>query len=528
MLTLNQVERENSRYNEFKQHWELVYLDEDGEYKNICDLDLKLTSITKKFNLIQEFVEDMCSVVPEFSYWFKDLIESYAQSGYNSELILEAAPDMVRYSKEYIENKCIDQKGEEVKLTEYYKKFTNNFKKSKTSIVFDHNDIVAIMIAACAFKMYSIICYDERMEPPKNIHRKIYETLLSPCIEIGTTNKIFELLRARTFKSSITDRYMWDFIKMSINVTPETHIMGRYNFFLENMIPLLSIYRNPVHYIVSVIDDSIKWIFRDAYKDRISYGEFFGTSEDLHGVSSSKDSFFIYCCNDVISKVADSGLSALELNLCFKQPKKKTYLENFNLVEVINIEDALDDKMTPEGVFEDAVDRIENITYIIPTMKLVTLPIASKVLEIPYKYYMSASPKHAMLTGVFLYYVASDLFEEEYPFINDFLLAAPENKNYLTTKTTYKIRNLEQLFNNKSEIFNFNDFSFKFDVMSNLTGILSASKKNVVSVLDGKKLNKISYLDLESDVIAFFSKFYSGKLDRTFDEIRSRVDKVLV
>jgi len=125
--------------------------------------------------------------------------------------------------------------------------------------------------------------------------------------------------------------------------------------------------------------------------------------------------------------------------------------------------------------------------------------------------------------GIFLHEIADEMVEE-YPVLAEFLISCPENTNFLSTRSSYRLRNLEFILNESSPIFGFASKTLKFEIMSSICGVLSASKKNIVSVIDGGRLSKITYLDLENDVTSFFTKLYSSQLDGMFENMRKRAD----
>jgi hypothetical protein len=64
----------------------------------------------------------------------------------------------------------------------------------------------------------------------------------------------------------------------------------------------------------------------------------------------------------------------------------------------------------------------------------------------------------------------------------------------------------------------------KYEIISPICGLLCASKRNLVSVVSGDKISKITYHELEDDAISFFTDLYSNNLEKYFDEMRKKVD----
>jgi len=478
MLILNKLQE--------KRKWELIQVDDVGNFKKkLLNLELKgATAITNKFEIVSDLISNICLTIPEFSDWLSDLILDYIESDYNSEILLGTASEFLNMSEKYIDTLNVNFAG-----------FTKIDKTTKTSIIFYESDNKAIAISSTCLKLYALFCYDIKLSLPENAHKKMYDDLVKPCIINNTANKMFQLIRSRIYRSSITDRYMWDLIKMAILETPESYVMKVFNFLMINMLCTLSPKQNPIPFLVSIIDDSIRWLMRTVYKDRIIYGEAFGGPDDIYGSSVSKESFYVYCCNDSVGKAAKIGMSLLET-----------------------------EHMLTGDEFDQVRDRVDLLDILTPPMKLLILPIASKVFEIPYKYLLTCSPKHALLMGIFLHYLSKDILDERFPIINEFLISYPTDIKSLSTRSLYKTRNLEFILNDDTPIFGFAAKTFKWEVMNSICGVLSVSKKNLVSIIDGKILRKMSFFNLEHDVIQFFTLFYSNQLDSVFEQMRIKAE----
>lgn len=469
-----------------KREYTLLKVDDNGVKTVIKELSLISHSVSNKFHIIGDLIGEMCENLEGFEDWYENLVTSYISSGYNAEILMNNVDQFFDYSSKYIEYKEVN-----------FDKFINLEKKSKTSIVFYPDDIKAISTCSTCLKLYSLFSCENEMKLSDNLHRKFYSLLITPCINRDVTTKIFQLIRSRTYRSSITDRYMWDFIKMMISETPESYVMTVFNFLMKSLLSLIDIKQNPIPFLISTIDDSIRWLMRSVYKDKIIYGEVFGGAEDLYGSSLTKENFYLFCCQDVVGKGANIGLTMLE--------------DKYDLTD---------------AEFNKIRDRIDEIHYLYPAAMLVTLPIVSKVLEIPYKFLLTVPPKHAMLLGMFMSELAQGTLSERYPILTEFLIACPKPdiNNVTTTRSSYKIRNLELILNDKNPLFGFGNKSLKYDVMSSIAGVLSASKRSLVGIANGKQLSKMTYYNLESDVCGFFSELYANKLDEVFNEMREKAD----
>ena len=468
-----------------KRKWAIIELGEDSTFKNqIINLELIPSSLTNKFTIVTNLIEELSETMEEFEPWFKGLIKTYTENAYDSSIIFDNIATFIEISEKYIDSKDIE-----------FSSFSRSDKSSKTSILFTADDIRTIAISSTALKLYAIFAYDLTLKLPENIHKQAYEKLIQSCIDKEITTKIFHLVKSRIYRSSITDRYMWDLIWVSVLETPETYVMTIFNFIMSNIISTIAPERNPIPFIVSIVDDSIRWMMRSVYKDRVLYGEAFGGSDDIYGSSISKDSFQVICCNDVIGKAASIGMDLLENEYKLEQ---KDY----------------------EGIR----DRLDSVDLLYPNMKLIILPIVSKVLEIPYKYLLTCPPKHALLCGVFMSHLAKGVLDTKYPIIYEFLLSTPKTMSTVSTRSSYKIKKLDNVINRDARIFGFSAKKLKFDIMSSLCGVSNSSKRNLVSLITGDTISKIGCFDLEADVISFFSDLYSDGLEEEIKEMRRKAD----
>jgi len=455
--------------------------------EQLVELSFKPNTITNKFKVVVETIEDMSNDIDEFGDWYSELLSKYIEDGYNAEIILDNTIKLLQYSIEYVDGKKVD-----------FSEFVNISKSNKTSIMFYENDLRAISIVSTCLKLLSMYAYDEQIRINENVYKSIYEKLITPCVQLDTTTKIFQLVRSRIYRSAITDRYMWEWVKNAIFETPESFVMTIFNYVMTNILSIITIGRNPIPYIVSIIDDSIKWLMKSQYKDKFLYGESYGDSNDLYGSSLSKDAFYIYCCNDTIIKGAKIGMDLLE--------------HEYNVTH---------------DQFDEIRDRLDQINVLTPNIKLLIMPIISKILDIPYKYLLTCPPKHALLLGVFIHYISKDQFKNRFPIILKYMISCPNRTEqaFMSTRSSYKIRNLEFIINDEnSNIFGFKSAVVKFDIMSSICGVLSASKKNLINLITGKRLTKITYLDLEHDITNFFTGLYSGSLNPLFEKLKDKAD----
>jgi hypothetical protein len=473
--------------------WNIISIDENGEETTVHEMDLIKVSLSSKYNVVSELIDELNELMPDdFGEWFDALINVYIEQDYNSELLLEQADTFLYIASEYLKQKNID-----------YSKYVNRKKKSKTSVFFDEEDMEAIAISSTCLKLYSIFWYDSKLKLTDNVHKLVYEKFLSPCIESDTTTKIYQIIRSRTNRSSLTDKYMWEFIKLTLVETPESYTMLVFNYLMNSLFSSIDITQNPIPFIVSVIDESINWMMCSVYNNKILYGDVFGNAEEIYGSDFSSDSLYIYCCNDVVGKAAKTAMTIIE-----------------------NEYEINEEQITEIG------ERLDNITMLHPHMKRITLPIATEVLEIPYKYLTSSPPKHLILLGFLMYHCSQGNLADKFPVITEFLRSIPRNNGVITSRSSYRIKALEYLIKNDEEDPNIRTFGFKsnklkYDIISCNCGILSASRKNLCDLLTGNSITKFNYFELENDTIEFYGKFYSKQLDTYFNQMRTKIDSYL-
>ncbi len=503
---------------EKKKIW-YIGLNDGKEHSYKCyiwRLQLKSSSLSNKFEIVKKFFDEINILIPEFSEWFLDLLFRYVESSFNSNILLDEKEKFHQYSREYIERKNID-----------FNKFVNSKKKSNTSILVMPNELKELAITSTSLKLLGIFSNDNTLKLNENAHREMYNYLRKNCNECGIDDKIFNLVRCRTYKSYISDRFMWDLCKVKYNESPDNYLMVVFSYFLDNLISVLDCEVNPIPFIIRVTDCSVRWLMKPLYKNQTIYGEIYGGMDDIYGTTIGQEAYNVYACNDTIYKASNIGLKL--------------------------IDEKIDDKK-----FDEFRDRLDKVDFIYPYLKVLNLPIISKVLEVPYRQLLAIPPKHIILLGEFIRELSKDNLKDRFPFLYDLMIAVPKDseeflnqfistaiddnlldertdnmlnkrkkKNTIyvsATRSSYKIRNIQLLFANKETMFGFESKVIKYKIFSSICGIISASKKNLISVITGKPIPKITNSQLEYEIINFFSLLYGGKLDDMFEKLTKKAD----
>jgi len=502
-----------------KKIWYIGLQEQDNKESNsqfkcyVWKLQLKSSSLVNKFDIVKKFFDEINVLVPGFSTWFVDLLFRYIESGFNSNILLDEKENFHKYSRDYIEAKNID-----------FNKFVDSKKRSNTSVFVTADELKELAVTSASLKLFGIFSNDSTLKLNENAHREMYNYLRANCNECGIDDKIFNLVKCRTYKSYMSDRFMWDLCKIKYNESPDNYLMVVFCYFLDNLISVLDCEVNPIPFIIRVTDCSIRWLMKPLYKNQTIYGEIYGGMDDIYGTSIGQEAYNVYACNDTIYKASNIGLKL--------------------------IDEQLNDKE-----FDQFRERLDKIDFVYPYLKILNLPIISKVLQVPYRQLLSIPPKHIVLLGQFVRELSEDIFKDKFPFLYEMLISVPKDVDeflnqlistaisddllsnvngksykkkdtiYVTaTKSSYKIRNIQLLLNNKETIFGFESKIFKYKLFSSICGIISASKRNLVSVITGKPITKITNSQLECEVINFFSQLYSGKLDSTFEYLTKKAD----
>lgn len=474
------------------EHGNWVISDVEDKKTNVLHaFDHVKVNITNNFEVVAELVTKMTEMFgDEFQDWFKELVTSYIDSNYNSEILMNNCDKILDFSSRYIDNNGVD-----------YSKFVDYSKKSSTSILFEEEDIRAIILSSTALKLYAIFWFDHKLKLTDNVHRNVYAKLLTPCTDIETSTKIYQIIRSRTCRSSSTDKYMWDIIKLSLIETPEHYTMHVFNYLMNSLFASLDPNSNPISFIVGVIDESIGWMLTTVYNNKILYGEVFGDSDEIYGTPLHQNLVHIKCCNDTIGKAAKASIDIIE--------------NNYGL---------------DEDEFRSFRERLDNIIMLYPNMKRLIMPVTSKVLGVPYSYLSKSPPVHIMLSGILMYECARGLLDTRFPILMEYLICCPKNRLITSSKSSYKIKSLEYVINEdldkeiSEKIFGIPQKDIKYKVMSSICGVLSACKRNMIYLVDGSPLPRFNYGDLEIDVCKFFIELYSDQLDDVFKKMSEVAD----
>jgi hypothetical protein len=446
------------------------------EDRLLTTISLISSTVTNKFGIIAQYTEDVSKIVgDDFDNWYENYIIDYANSNYDAAILKVGLNKLTEYSDKYIDSLGIN-----------FNNYVSREKSSKNSILFDAEELEKIIRCSGYLKLYFTMCQDVKMKPPIKFHKEIYNNLVQNISNCEVVFKLFKLVSSKTYKYNISDKAMWEYIKLIHCKTIDMHVVSIFNFLLNNILVTCETSSNPIPYFSSVIDQSIKWILRDVYKESIIYSDTINT-EDIHTISG-KDNLLSYCYNDTIGKLV---------------------VESSNYLEEAGITDAAE--------FNETIGKLKEESLI---AHYITYPILSKVLDIPYRYLRPIPVEHSYLLNILCYHYLPEDLRKEIPTISKLLLHYNIEKPI--SKTTYKIKNTAVFFETFKSFLSFKNQIFPYDLFSDLIGKIS--RNTYVDFTSGRQIVNFPLTKLETDMITFYNKYFSGELDGMFTKMRQEME----
>lgn len=445
-----------------------LYNISNNEKTFIMEIDLPLSSsVYGSFNLVSDPIVDMSRIVEGFSDFFYNIFSEYYKT-INPYIILENTDQIIDFCSKYIDMKNSSFEG-----------FVNKNKKSKTSIIFEPSECRGLLISSMCFKIYSLINLDERLKFNDYSDKAFKDKVIKKLNISDALSKIYTMISSRVYKNLSLNRSVWNVIKATLIKTPDEHSLKLFSHFFNNLFPLLDPGMNPIAYIVKIADDSLRWLISSVYKNKIIFGpESFVTIDEAYGGNLSKDMVYLFSSNDDLNVYSKKGMEILE-----EIYKVNSLSENFVELEYI----------------------LDEIIFLPPATKLILFPTINKTFGIDYKYLEKISPRILILTGVYLYEKTS--FREEFPILSNFLCSYSSKEN-LSSKTLYKCRTIEDIINVPGNVFGLSSTKLKYDVISNICGIIISNRKYLTNIVTRKKLPEYNNRDIEKEVSKFVLSMY--------------------
>jgi hypothetical protein len=259
-----------------------------NDEQHLLTTNLISSTITNKYYIVTTFIENVSKTCNEFDKWFSNFLEEYTSEVERYPVIERNIPEIKRFVDEYLKVRNIDSA-----------QFVDETKAKKASILFTAEEIEKIIRLSCYLKIYSIFFNSDDLKIDARLHKKIYNEFASEVLNSEVVTKIFNIIKTKTFRYNLTDKYMWDYIKMIQCKSIDVHVIEIFNFIMNSILILCEEDKNPIIYFVSVVQESINWFLRSVYKGQIVYDDTIST-EDIHG--SNIDNLKTYAYNDTLGR----------------------------------------------------------------------------------------------------------------------------------------------------------------------------------------------------------------------------------
>ena len=502
----------------------LIY--KDGEI--ITELELvSPSSISNKFELITGFVEGMITALgDECETWFADFIRSQyihtcnyclkdPESKCNTNLVEKNIADLklVCQNLEIYENKRSDIVLENIPVIidyvdRYIKSlnlnlsiFVNEDKVKKTSILFTEAEIYEIIKLSSYLKVYSIISHSN-LRLDMRIHKKVFNIFLQSINNSKEIiDKIFEIVKIKTYRYKQTDQFMWEYIKMIQCKEIDLYIIEIFNFLMNNIMVLCQYDKNPITFFVTVVDTTIVWILRSVYKSTIVYNDEANVDIQTIKINNLRS----YASNDTIGRI-----KSIAVNYTHQ------VLENSTTSQIMNF----DQKLIK---FQERMNKIKQDS---PLIEYLVFPILSKLTNIPYIHFKSLHAETSAMLSIYIKYLLSKAFNN-FDILFQLLDCYPDPAYTVPVKTTYKIKDdLVSVFVNEyNRLKNYQGFDQCHNqrcLYEQIIGRTFGTK--FLNILTGDPV----YYDrkkFEKDVIMFYTYFFAEKIDNYFAKMLGELKK---
>jgi len=478
MIKFNQIE--SKKYSIF-----------DGEEK-IVELNFVQTSLTNKFNIISGFIERMSEDSEEFTNWFKNFIIEYYSELEKFKVLEKNIEKIKTFVNNFIDKQNIN-----------FEDFVDESKSKKNSILFTPDEIELIIKTSSYLKIYSILSNSEQLSLDYRSHKFIYNMICSEIMDSNIVSKIFTIIKTKTYRYNITDKFMWEYIKNVQCKSIDDHVTEIFNFVMNNILILCEETKNPIIYILSVVDESVKWFLRTIYKDSIIYDDEI-SSDDLFN-SNSKDILKTFAYNDTLAR-----LKIIAKNKIFQKIEKniRTHFES-------NMNKSIDDELI------NVQNRLKNVKAISPISNCIVFPILSKITEIPYDYFEKVTPEEALTLSIYLQDIMKNVFEEKYKNLISILEYYPEQEPAIAT--TYNLKDVMKFINTAEtkKFFGFKSKMIFSHAMRYYIGRISRLKFS--NIFTNQRLN-VQIIKLESEIIDFFTHWFAEEMEENFKKMQKFVD----
>jgi len=449
-------------------------------------LFLSPSSVTNKYFIVTAFIERVAEYNGEgFSDWFMKFLTDCQDETRRPKAVIDSIPQIKEYVDKYLDSTEFD-----------YGQFVDMSKVKKNSILFEPHEIEQIIRLSSYLKVYSVISNNEFLKLGQQLHRDVYNQFATTVVETEIIRKIYDVIKTKTFRYNLTDRFMWEYIKNVQGKDIGIHIIEIFNFIMNNILILCEQDKNPITYFVGVIDESVKWFLRSVYKGSIVYDDSIST-EDIQGINT--DNLKTYSYNDTLGRLKSIAYEKI-YELLQKQSVKTT------------------EKVESDEFIVGFHERASEINFISPLSETLVYPVLSQMTQIPYHHFKTLSPEHAAVISVYMQVLFRKVFGADYKdlfgLLNFFPLKSP------SMSTTYKIKAVHDYLKAQDDTQNFFGFTTKILPHTLLCHFIGrVSRVDFCDILTGRRLGGIPLSKIESGMIKFYTSYFSGGMKAEVDEM---------
>ena len=456
-------------------------------------LMLLSSSVTNKYFIVTKFIEGVAELHgEEFSDWFMELLEGCEDEVRRPKVIIDSIPKLKEYADAYLDSLKID-----------FSQFVDESKVKKNSILFMPDEIEKIIRLSCYLKIYSVISNNDVLKLGQTLHREVYNKFAAEIVETEVIRKIYDVIKTKTFRYNLTDRFMWEYIKNVQGKDIGVHVIEIFNFIMNHILILCEQDKNPITYFVGVIDESVKWFLRSVYKGSIVYDDSIST-EDIQGINT--DNLKTYSYNDTLGRLK---------GIAYEKVYELLQRQASMLTE--NKADASDQNII------EFHERASEIEFVSPLAETLVYPILSNMTSIPYHHFKTLSPEHSSVISVYVQNLFRKVFSTDFKDSFALLNYYPTRSPSLTT--TYKIKSVHEYIHAQDEYKDFYGFNTKILPHALLCHYVGrVSRVDFCDILTGKKLGGIPLSKIEHSMILFFTLYFAGNLETEIDELTKLMD----
>jgi hypothetical protein len=450
-------------------------------------LFLSPSSVTNKYFIVTNFIERVAEHNGEgFSDWFMNFLTECQDEEARPKAVVDSIPQIKEYVDSYMDSLNFD-----------YSQFVDLSKVKKNSILFEPDEIEQIIRLSSYLKVYSVISNNETLKLGQQLHRDVYNQFATAVVETDIVRKIYDVIKTKTFRYNLTDRFMWEYIKNVQGKDIGIHIIEIFNFIMNHILILCEVDKNPITYFVGVIDESVKWFLRSVYKGSIVYDDSIST-EDIQGINT--DNLKTYSYNDTLGR-----LKSIAYEKIYELLQRQTTMTTEEVTE-------------SDEFIISFHERASEINYVSPLAETLVFPVLSKMTQIPYHHFKTLSPEHAAVISVYIQVLFRKVFGADYKDLFSLLNYFPMKSPSLTT--TYKIKSVHEYLKVQQEKKNFFGFNVKILPHTLLCHFIGrVSRIDFCDILTGRRLGGIPLSKIESGMIRFFTLYFSGAMDEQIVEM---------